>query len=397
MGIAPDTRGIELPPELEPTREAARRALGKLLPAQESTSADSKFLFNAQRTEAGRKLPPYYLVYFLLVDLLGFRNLGRFEKLAWSIPVDFDGKAFLIEHRKFGVGVFAHDPVAENDQAREIVNLIHKGVREAEPFFEWLANRAAQESKLNVENNSHSLFTRYEFFRSSYQKTDIEATARADERVRTERGKNAYTIHFPGLELRQHARWLALAAIDAFFSWTEHVFIHVAILSGTVTTGLEVAKLAESEWQEKFKKALSLSDPDVKKLYDQLVDIRRQLRNFIAHGAFGKQGEAFHFHSSAGAVPLLLPHKAGKSRFALSDSFVFEEAAALKVIDDFIAILWSGSREGAGLYINETGLPLILTMAADGSYARAMSSIEEMKELVDHLSARFDQATNMDW
>jgi hypothetical protein len=28
-----------------------------------------------------------------------------------------------------------------------------------------------------------------------------------------------------------------MAAIDAFFSWTEHMFIHLAILNGRITTG----------------------------------------------------------------------------------------------------------------------------------------------------------------
>ena len=28
-------------------------------------------------------------------------------KLAYSIPVDFNGTAYLVEHRKFGLGLFA--------------------------------------------------------------------------------------------------------------------------------------------------------------------------------------------------------------------------------------------------------------------------------------------------
>jgi hypothetical protein len=400
MSIAPKTNGIIIPPELEATRDAALRAIGLVRPADESTRADAKFLFNAERTEAGRSLPPYYLVYFLLVDLLGFRNLGKFEKLAWSIPVDFNGRAFLIEHRKLGVGVFTHDAVADNDEAREIVTLIQKGVKAGEPFFEWLAERAVRNSKLNVDNNSESLFSRYNYFLSAYQKADAEATARAKERYTEKRvyeGGSTTITHFPGIELRENARWLALATIDAFFSWTEHVFIHIAILSGELKTGLDVAGLAESDWQKKFKCALDLSDATTKGLFDQLVDIRRQLRNFIAHGAFGKQGEAFHFHSGAGAVPVLLPHKAGKSRFALSGDFAFEETAALTVIENFIRHLWSGEREPAELYIQKARLPSILTLAADGTYAKAMASLEDMDEFVKHLSGQFDQAANMDW
>jgi hypothetical protein len=50
--------------------------------------------------------------------------------------------------------------------------------------------------------------------------------------------------------------WLALAAIDAFYAWTEHIFIHIAILQGRITTGTELADLAGAEWNVKFKHAL---------------------------------------------------------------------------------------------------------------------------------------------
>jgi hypothetical protein len=58
------------------------------------------FLFTASRTKAGRKLPPYYLVYFLLVDLPEFTNLAQFEKVAWSVPVDLYSVEYLIAYRK---------------------------------------------------------------------------------------------------------------------------------------------------------------------------------------------------------------------------------------------------------------------------------------------------------
>jgi hypothetical protein len=52
------------------------------VPASTSTDAPVNFLFSAGRSNAGRDLPPYYLVYFLMVDLLGFENLGKFEKVS---------------------------------------------------------------------------------------------------------------------------------------------------------------------------------------------------------------------------------------------------------------------------------------------------------------------------
>jgi hypothetical protein len=41
--------------------------------------AGKNFLFTAPRTDAGRKLLPYYLCYFLFVDLLGFKNHGQLD------------------------------------------------------------------------------------------------------------------------------------------------------------------------------------------------------------------------------------------------------------------------------------------------------------------------------
>jgi hypothetical protein len=179
-----------LPANLEPVRDAARRALGPVIPATSKTRADKNLLFVAKRTDAGRELPPYYLVYFLLVELLGFRNLGQFEKISWSVPIDFNGRAFLIEHRKFGVGVFAHDPDTEEDAAREIVIRIKKAVEIASPFFDWLAEQAVAGSALNVVNNSGVLYERFAYFRDAYRKKVGEADAIKDKVV-VESGRSA--------------------------------------------------------------------------------------------------------------------------------------------------------------------------------------------------------------
>lgn len=394
------TRKPTLPPEFEPIKQAALRALGPVRPADSNTQADQKFLFTAQRTRAGNDLPAYYLVYFLLVDLLGFKNLGQFEKISWSVPIDFNGRAFLIEHRKMGLGVFAHDPKAEEDAARAIVIRIQKGVKAARPFFDWLATQAVQNSQVNVLNNSESLLDRFNYLLAAYRNKAKEAIDRKDERVveegETPNGKWSST-HLPAFQLRKEARWLALAAIDAFFSWTEHVFIHLGILTGTITTGNEVADIAAAEWSVKFKRAIDISNPTTKDLFDKLMVIRQELRNFVAHGAFGKQGEAFRFHSGAGAVPVMLPHRAGSRKFLLGSGLAFDEDAAINVIESFVSHLWTGSRAPAEIYIQRSELPLILTLAADGTYARAMTSIDDMSELVDHLTWQFDQAANMDW
>lgn len=387
-----------IPAHLEPVREKCRAALGKLRPTDQHSKAPKDFLFNAKWTDASKGLPKPYLIYFLMVDLLGFKDLGQFEKVAWSIPVDYEGDAYLLEHRKFGCGVFAADLPAQEPQAMEIVKLLKRAVKTAAPYFEWKAGRAADASHLNVVNHSIPLFQRYEYFLSAYQSKSAEAEARKDE-ICSSKGDNGNweRVWRPAAVLEREAKWMALATIEAFFSWTEHIFIHIAILHGRVTTGKDVAKLAESDWSEKFKSALSLEDPVAKRLFDLLLAVRRQLRNSVAHGSFGKNGEAFTFHSSAGAVPLLLPHQRAKQAFRFGDGVSVVDAEAIATLEDFVRHIWTDEREQAKMYVQDSGLPLILTLAADGTYAQAMRSVEEMDVFLNDLGRRFDDAANMDW
>src|SRR5207245_6837512 len=197
-----------------------------------------------------------YLIYFLFVDLLGFPNYGRAEKVAWGIPFDYEGNAFLIAHHKFGIRLTAQESPTTEAEAAEVVCLIRKGVNKAEPFFRWLADRAVSGAALNVVNRSRNLFERFEFYLEEYKKKVGQANAESDEGFQIPR---VYTklsdFYLPPYKRWLESGWLGLAVIDAFFSWTEHIFIHLAILKGHLTMGAQVAELAKGDWSQKFKEA----------------------------------------------------------------------------------------------------------------------------------------------
>lgn len=385
----------EIPDRFVKLREECLELISPVKPIHADTQARKDFLFTGQRTNAGRELAAPYLVYFLMVDLLGFRDLGKWEKVAFSIPIDFNGKAFLIDHRKMGLGVFAQDGDDEPD-AEQIVALVNEAVRHSIPYFDWLADKAQSESRLNVANHAMRLFARYEFFSEQYHRY-MKQAAKAKARAKKAREQKKRHKRFnQAWRLEREANWIALAAIDAFFSWTEHVFILIGILQGGLTTGDDVARVANSNWGEKFKVALDITQSDTKQFYDRLLVIRRQLRNYIAHGAFGKNGKAFSFHSAAGAVPLVLPQSiTGKPR--IGGSLSFGEAPTLELLSDFIEHLWSGDRAPAKLYCQESDAPLVLTFVSDRTYERAMKSVEEMHDFLEHLTSEIDRAANMDW
>jgi hypothetical protein len=379
--------------ELEQIRKQALQAIAPLRPGEIHN------YFWGQRTNAGRILPPYYIVYFLLADLLHFPTTGQHEKVAWSIVLELEGRTFIVEHRKMGLGVFVKDLKEDEIHASRIVNLITDGVKISEKYFDWLAEIAIRDSKLNLLNKSRNLFGRLQYFLDLYRKLKREVESRKDEPVLDALSDGKLQFRHPShYDLEREADWLAMSAIEAFFSWTEHLFIHFALLNGSITTGAEAADLAEGDWSEKFKMALDISsDSAVKKFYDEFILIRRQVRNFVAHGAFGKRGGAFDFHSKAGAVPVMMPHKSRDIRFSMFGDLSFREEAAISVIEKFIELLRTGKQATAFKYVQESELPTVLTYVTDGTYKAAMSSMESVDVLIDSMHQRFDRAANMDW
>jgi hypothetical protein len=120
------------------------------------------------------------------------------------------------------------------------------------------------------------------------------------------------------------------------------------------------------------------------------------VRNFTAHGSFGKDGEAFRFHSATGAVPVLLDESVTGTRYSLVGYQAFSEGTAIELIAAFVEHLWNDVRRPARLYL-ESGLPVRLTFVADGTYDNAMESELRMQSLVDDLNLEIDRAENMDW
>lgn len=383
--------------DIEEIRRRTQKAIEPLKEADLNAVTYQQLFMSARRTDAGRKLPDYYLIYFLLVDLLGFRNNGKSAKTAWSVTVEFDGIPFLVDHRKFGLGIFGmHGPETEATAAR-LATSLQRAVKVARPYFDWRAEDAANQSHLNVVNRSGDLLEHVHFHLGLYDERAAEAEARKAEVIKTQIRPNAWTTHRPSYDLRREARHYAIAAIEGFFSWTEHVFIHIAILRGVLSTGKEVGDLAKAEWADKYKAALDVTDAADKRFYDELAELRRQLRNFVAHGSFGKNGEAFQFHSGAGAVPILLPHKRSKTAYRFGSGLDFRLEPSIALIKAFSEHLWTGIRSPAKTYIRDYQHPAILTYVADGTYAAAMRSDADMEEFAAFLAHRLDDAVNMDF
>lgn len=380
-------------------KQIAQKILSPIKPFDKGTSATKDFLFTAQRSIAGQKLPEYFFVYFLFADLLGFKNLGKFEKVAWSFPIDYKGKAFLIEYRKFGVGVFVQNKEIDENYAEEITKKINGAVKSIRPYYDYIAELAVKKSNFNIVNNNQALYNRFSYFLSLYKREYDKYLENNDiTNVKMKTKYNEMTsCHDLGFSFKQKANWIAISCIEAFYSWTEHLFIHLAVVGQNVSDGETISDLIGSEWKVKFVAAIKDSSKEADKFYNDLLIIRHQLRNFVAHGAFGKDGNAFRFHSNTGSVPVLMNYKRKKNRFSLYGHLTFKEEEVINLIEDFIKFLQNGKLASAMYYTQNCGLPTILTMAADGIYEKATKDMDSMIEFSEYLIQQIDDSANMDW
>lgn len=349
--------------DIEKYRENALKILAPIKSVDENSKADESLLFFATRSNAGREIQDYYLVYFLFVNLFGFKDMGRFEKSAWSIPIDYKGKAFLIEHRKMGVGIFIQNEDDE-EEAKIITKKINGAIACARPYFKYLAEESVKSSDINIVNNNGNLFERFSYFLNLFKRANSKTNKLSNKSIWQDGHLILASKEYH--EARQATKWLAISTIESFFSWTEHLFIHLAVITQKIKTGDEVTKLIDAEWKEKFN--IVISGKDLRTFYDDLLLIRNQVRNFVAHGAFGKEGRAFQFHSGAGAVPVKMHFDRKKNRFSFEGTLEFNDSEVITLLESFIAAMNSSSLKPALTYTQERGIVTILTFASNGKY-----------------------------
>ncbi len=376
--------------DLEKTREIARRAISPIQPATATAARDGEY-------KVFRGIPHhyYYLVFLLLIDLLKFDYMGRGEKVAYIIPIEFKGRRYAIVYAKFGMRI---EYSGEGDP-EEVFRILARAIKASKRYYQWRADQAATTSDLNLEASANKLFAKYDYLRLRSAELFAEAEERKGEVVKEEfdsEGMKGTHYSFPAFEISQKGSWTAEAAVDAFFAWSEHVLVHIAVLEGKVANGVEVADLVKKDWTAKCKLVFDLSDPADKEAFDEISALKSNLRNYVAHGSFGRDGAMFHFHTRVGAIPLRVLDNKSRNEFAFGSVSFDSGAEAFEVIDRFHEALFSGSRLPAKIYI-ESGLPTILSYAANGQYDRAMSDETMMESFVMHLSREMDDAANMDF
>jgi len=80
----------------------------------------------------------------------------------------------------------------------------------------------------------------------------------------------------------------------------------------------------------------------------------------------------------------------------MQSGIAFNEEEAIQAVAEFMRFYWESNIFPEVIYIQST-LPTILPYASDSTYAKAMTSVEDMEHFVKYLTGVHDNAANMDW
>ncbi len=342
-------------------------------------------------TPSGFPIPE--LLLFGLTNLIGFRSYGPGEKMRWGVSFLFRGTFFAFEYRKFGLRVLCERKDLDAPVVKELLGRARglTDVVEAHLNEEFVSTQIAA-GNITIENLYARLDSRYRFLREQAE------AAYGRPRPPPETGKSehaTWTRHDLGRPEREGTA-LGSAAVEAYFSRQEHLFVLASAFSTTALTDPGVLDYLSSNWPAKARKILDLGDPTAKKFYDHLLEIRGQWRNPLAHGGLLSGGGSLYFHlPGVGALPARLRRTPEGVRVGFSlreESF----ASMLKLFDEFDNFLREGPLRYPLKWV-EAGLDVAFDSASRKKYRAAMESDEQFQDFLDWSAMDADRLANMDY
>ena len=372
------------------TLDEARARLLRILGVE--TVTGEEISGEVQRIGLGAdQFPVPGLVYIALKTLLVCSSYGPEEKMAWGIATRFGLIPFAIHLEKFGLRLYVPRQ-ADPGVVSAIIRALQKCCSVAESFLTAEVEAQLSSARITITNQYHRFDDAYQFFRESAKsayagRSPAPVVTKADSGTAT-----SGQLFRP----QKQGGYLASAMLDSYFSKLEHQLVLISAFSSLEMENGGLQRFVGDRWDTKFKALFDLqSDHAAKLVYDDLKRIKEDLRNPAAHGGFLKNGASFFFHSTAGALPVLLTRTNTDFEFHISPvpPSTFEQVC--DVLDKTDAFLQKCRLARAFQFVM-AGLDVAFDPESRRAYQEAAAS-DDFEAFIDHESNVQDMHANMDY
>ena len=343
------------------------------------------------------RFPVPGLPYMVLTQIIGCRDRGTGEKTLWGVPFRYDGHEALLTYEKFGVRLYLTGN-GDQELADEIIGKLRAIVKALEQdSLTELAEQKFVNAEVTLLNQHHRLRAAYEHFRGLAEQLLADSEAPDTQELGSlEEGdflSRGISKHFERLEL---GSFNAIAAINAYFSWLEHV-LTLALAFGDVDPAAGVLKEhIGNRWGDKFRRVFDTNDKRSNQVLGRLHEIAETYRNTFGHGGFDKLGATVGVQfEGVGVIPARLTDVRRSPHFELFpfEPISFGEVTA--VLDEVDAFLHETLK--LPMRFIEGGFDVPFDTASRREYREAMQDETRFEEFANRRSEEIDRIANMDF
>lgn len=344
-----------------------------------------------------------YIVFIIFVNLKRYKFLGRWEKVAWEIPIKYKGTPFILTHRKFGFDILSN---FESDEITEIaieaMTNIHKSMKFAENLIEPEIKSLVHEGAITLDNEYSNIRNRYEFFRENAQlQFDcLEETKKNSELILDKGIEEAIKSHNDYLKKINAGNYYLTGMLDAYYSLLEHILVLILpFIKSKKLSKIDLESYIGDNWKEKYKAVIPLNEDKVAlKLLERLDKIKEDYRNPLTHGYFKKNGHSFYVHmKNLGAIPMTLTKSNSAFRYHFGGLGQFTFVEICKCFDDCDTYFDSSDLTKYGMKYIKRGLSIAYDSYSCKRYQDAMKSVGHFDKFIDKMTHEHENAMNMDW
>lgn len=344
-----------------------------------------------------------YIIFIIFVYLKKFGFSGIGEKVAWEIPVKYNGTPFILSHRKFGFQIASSE---ENETIKnhgiEVMMNIHKAMPFAESLIEPHIKSLMQKGLVTLDNEYQSIRNRYTFYRENAEKefNDTKKSPKSLHLNFNEGIKEAVKSWNTAQKSINTGNYYMFAMLDAYFSLLEHTLVLLLpFLNYINLSEIDLENFISKNWKSKFKIAFPpKTDIQALKILERLDRVKERFRNPLTHGYFLKQGLSFYIQMDhIGAIPMTLtkPNRNFKYSFGRIDHMNFNEIC--KCFDDCDNFLLKNKLTKFGMRYIQHDLSIAFDSDSCKEYRTAMTTMKMFDEFIYHMGRKHDDASNMDW
>jgi hypothetical protein len=380
--------------------EVARKRLAPVLNKFEPSEAP---FYRAQVAVERERVPVPWLPYLALVQIIGCRDLGTAEKTMWQVPFRYDGIEAMLTYEKFGLRLYLNAPDNGDDSqqlAAEIVGKLNAIVKTIEKeTLQNLAKQKLDSGEVTLLNQQNRLRRAYEHFRTEAEQ--LLAASEADdtrELGTVEEGDfltRGISKTFERLEI---GGFNAIAAINAYFSWLEHVLTLALAFGDVDPSGGTLRSHIGNRWGDKFRRVFNTPDTDANRMLGRLHQVAEDYRNTFGHGGFDKHGATIGIQIEGVApIPARLTDVRRSPHFELypfAPLSFREVTAALDEVDHFLNE--HPTTKFAMTFI-KNGFDVPFDPDSRREYADAMKTKDSFARFLVERSEEIDRIENMEF